>query len=561
MRTAGRKRRKHIGRAALPLAIALAGVKLISVDAASAYYVGPSYLKVSGLGGGARQSPFEDWVRAEAYYWGERPQLREIRGTTAPKNDLLFTGPRAPEKGPGMLALSVDKSSPALKPLMEACHSGARIVEVTFAESSELERHPQEHGPRPSDVPDYYEYGLKGVSLTCPVIANAPEQALTVHFDQIEWLNYRPQPMPRAISAEPARLPPAPLSGASKVFVISWFAAVADSRDDQCPRMNTKPSQEDYYALMSKERAAAQRAFLADKGGANTTYLPYRGPDEMNATLLPGIVADPGHVAPEADVVQGFDLDGDDGSGPPPPHIRKHKNFVSPDGRSGIDNQLFTVEGCVEGFRRKGFLPMIFNESRRSGRPTALIEISGIDDERNDNDVAITIFYSTDDFRRSPTKVVLPDFTYRVTEDPEFTQDFARFRGKIVNGIVTTDPLQQLHIHEMLGIETTFIQPRLRLAILPDGTMKGVIGGYLDWRQRLAWQIFRSSDYENTIGFQVPAIYNAMKRAADGLQDPVTGEFNGISAAFEIEGVPAFIPPAQHRQLLAGVAIRHSQRK
>ena len=74
-------------------------------------------------------------------------------------------------------------------------------------------------------------------------------------------------------------------------------------------------------------------------------------------------------------------------------------------------------------------------------------------------------------------------------------------------------------------------------------------------------QIFRSSDYENTIGFQIPAIYNAMKRAADGLQDPVTGEFNGISAAFEIEGVPAFIPPAQHRQLMAGVTMRRTRPK
>jgi hypothetical protein len=34
-----------------------------------------------------------------------------------------------------------------------------------------------------------------------------------------------------------------------------------------------------------------------------------------------------------------------------------------------------------------------------------------------------------------------------------------------------------------------------------------------------------------------------MKRAADGLPDPLTGEFNGISAAFQIEGVQAFIPP------------------
>ena len=45
-------------------------------------------------------------------------------------------------------------------------------------------------------------------------------------------------------------------------------------------------------------------------------------------------------------------------------------------------------------------------------------------------------------------------------------------------------------------------------------------------------------------------MYNALKRAADGMQDPVTGECNGISSAYDIEGVPAFIPAAQYKTLL-----------
>jgi hypothetical protein len=332
-----------------------------------------------------------------------------------------------------------------------------------------------------------------------------------------------------------AKLQPAPKSGASKVFVISWFAASVDSRADQCPKVNTKATAADYYALLSKEQAAVERALYADKGGVPTGQLQFRGPNHMNVCLLPGIVADPGHVKPTA-------------------------NYVSPDGRTGIDNQLFTVEGCVEGFRRKGFLPMIFNEGRQVGRPSALLEISGIDDERNDNDVIVTVLYSTDDFTRSPTKVVIPDVTYRVTQNPQYTQSFARFRGKLVNGVLSTERIDRLHFHEVTGIETTFMQPQMRLTFLAYGKMTGVITGYVDWRQRLLWEIYRSSDYENTIGFQCPAIYNAMKRAADGLKDPVTGEFNGISAAFEIEGVPAFIPPAQHQQLATQASTPHTQR-
>jgi hypothetical protein len=466
---------------------------------------------------------------------------------------VQFPGARAPAKGPDMLAISVDKASPAVAAMMDKCRSGELIPEVVFSESSDLMRHPQEHGPRPSDVPDFYRYRLKGVHLSCPVAAGAPEQAFEVHFEQIEWLNTRRQPKPVPITAQPAALPPAPRSGRSKVFAISWFAPIADSRPDQCARMNTKPSQDDYYAQMSPERAAQQKAFLADKGGANTKYLPYRGPGEMNVTMLPGIVPDPGFAAPRVDVVRGFDLDGDDGSGPAPPRTRKHRNFVSPDGRHGIDNQLFVIQGCIAGWRRNGFLPMIGNEQRRAGGLSILVEVSGIDDEQNDDDVTISIYYSTDPIRRDATsKIILSDFTYRVSTDTQFSQDFVRFSGKIRNGVITTAPVDKIYMHEGPASTWSLRNARMRVELLPNGNMKATLGGYRDWREYLAMAFFRSSDYENTIGFQAPGMYDAVRRAADGLKNPVTGKYEGLSAAYEMEGIPAFIPPAQEKQLLAG---------
>lgn len=532
-----------------------AGAMLTGEDAQAQFYIGPSYLLLPGLTGDAKPSPYTNWIRTEARYWTKRPALPEIRGILSQKNDLLFTGPTAPASGPNVLAVSIDKNSRALQPLMERCRSGERIAEVRFAESSEIARHPQEHGLRPADVPRFYEYALTDVRLACPIVANAPEQAIQLHFAGIRWINFQPKSKPMEITARAASLPSVPRSGKTKTFAVSWFAAIADSHADQCARMNTKPTAADYFALMPAGKAAQLGAELAGKG-VGPDRMPYRGPDEMDVSLMPGIVPDPGHVSPQADIVQGLDLDGDDGSGAAPPGVRKHRNFISPDGRRGIDNQLFTVEGCVEGLRRKGFLPMIFNEGRAAGRPTALVEIAGIDDERNDDEVWVTVFYSADDLRRSPAKVVLPDFTYRVSDNPEFTQDFARFRGRIANGVLVTEAIDRLHVHEVTGIETTFVQPRLRIEFTPEGRMKGVIGGYLDWRKRLVFQIYRSSDYENTVGLQAPAIYNAMKRAADGLRDPLTGEFNGISAAFEIEGVPAFIPPEQRLALLSGKSPR-----
>ena len=546
----------------LARAVAATGLICGAQGASAQHYIGPSFIEVPGVAGGTKDKAHRGWVKAEGHYWTRKPPRREIRGISGTISSLQFTGSRAPAKGPDMLAISVDKASPALGGLMEKCRSGAAISQVTFSESSEMARHPQEHGPRPADIPDYYRYVLKNVRLTCPIVAAAPEQAFGLHFEEIEWVNTQRQPRPVAITAEPARLPKGPRSGTSKVFALSWFAPIADSKPDQCPKLNTKPSQDDYYALMSPERATQQRAFLADKGGASTVYLPYRGPDEMNVILLPGIVADPGFIAPQVDIVRGFDLDGDDGSGPAPSHTRKHRNYVSPDGRRGIDNQLFTVQGCIAGWRRNGFLPMIGNELRRAGGLSILVEVSGIDDPRNDNDVAVSIYYSTDPIRRDGTsKIVLPDYTYRVSAETQFSQDFVRFRGRMVDGVVTTGPIGRVTMHEGPASTWSLMQPRMRLEMLPDGTVKGELGGYRDWRQFLEMAFFQSSDYENTIGFQAPGMYNAVRRAADGLKDPVAGEFNGISAAYEFEGIPAFIPPSQNRQLLVGGAFKATARK
>lgn len=544
----------------LLLLAAATTIAFASTIPASAYYIGPSYLKVPGVDGGATHGKYGNWVRAEAHYWLRRPVINEIRGISGKESGLKFSGSHAPVTGPAMLTLAVGKDSPALAKMLTLCRRGEKLPELTYAESSELARHPQEHGPRPKDIPAYYEYALKGVTLSCPDVPGAPEQAFAVQFDSITWLNAKHQPKPIAINSAPAKLKSTPKSGASRTFIVSWFASIADSRPDQCPVMNRKPTQDEYFALMSPERAAEQRAALASKGGANTKLLPYRGPDEMNVTMLPGVVADPGHVAPQVDEVRGFDLDGDDGSGAPPQHTRAHKNYVSPEGQKGIDNQLFTVQGCIAGWRRDGFLPMIGNELRRAGGLSILVDVSGIDDPQNDKDVAVTILYSADPMKRDGTsKIVLPDYSFRVNDHPEFAKDYARFKGRIVDGVLTTDAIDRIHLHE--GPATTWMlaDARMRIEFKSDGGIKAVLGGYRDWREYLAFAFFRASDYENTIGFNSPGMYNAVRRAADGLKDPETGEFTGISSAYEMEGIPAFIPPEHGQRLRAGGAFRTNE--
>lgn len=525
------------------LAFAAAG----AAGPAMADYIGPSYLEVPGVRGNASAAPFRGWFRAEAHYWTKRPARKVIRGISGKESGLIFTTSNAPREGASVLSLSLDKRNPALAGLMALCRAGAPVPQLQFAELSEFARHPQEHGPRPADIPEHYRYVLKDAMLSCPEVADAPEQAIAISFKAIEWRNFAPSPPnPRPLTAQPASLRRGAKSGASRSFVVSWFAPVADAAENQCPQMNRKPTQDEYYALMSPERAAQQRTALAGSGGANTVVLPYRGPDEMNVILLPGIVADPGHVSPVADVVRGFDLDGKNGDA-------AHRDFTSPDGRRGIDNQLFTLLGCVEGWRRRGFLPMIGNELRRAGGLSILVDVSGIDDERNDGEVFVTLLYSADPMKRDGTsKIVLPDYTFRPNPNPEFSQDFVRFRGRLVDGVVMTDTLPLVTMHEGPTSTWSLFQARMRLELLADGTMKATLGGYRDWRQLLPMAFFQASDYENTIGFNAPAMYNAARRFADGLPDSETGALNGISAAYEMEGVPAFIPPEASAILARG---------
>src|SRR5690606_40796966 len=68
---------------------------------------------------------------------------------------------------------------------------------------------------------------------------------------------------------------------------------------------------------------------------------------------------------------------------------------------------------------------------------------------RSDEEVAVTILYSTDPMRRAGTsKAILSDYTFRVNDSPEYSQDFARFRGRIVDGVILTEPLDTIYMHE-----------------------------------------------------------------------------------------------------------------
>jgi hypothetical protein len=172
-----------------------------------------------------------------------------------------------------------------------------------------------------------------------------------------------------------------------------------------------------------------------------------------------------------------------------------------------------------------------------------LVEVSGIDDPRNDREVYVTMLYSLDAMAKSGSGAeILPDFTFHVTDNPQYTHYFSRIRGRIVDGVILTDTVDRFRLN--LGVygnppELDLAHARMRLELQPDGGLRGVLGGYRDWRDISSTYVSSTTEFYH--GFQQPALYNSLRRNADGMRNPVTGEFDGISTAYDMEGVPAFV--------------------
>jgi hypothetical protein len=521
-------------------------------------YIGDSFLSIPNQPGHWRGEDHKKWIRAEASEWqGIIQPPMSGPGDFLAGNKLWFGGPAAPRPGgDGKIVLSLGKQNPDVPKLMSLCASKAAVPEVDYAESADRSRPVLENGPRPANLPPYWEYKFKDAQvIDCPVLDGAEQQAIVITFQDIEWLNYDPAaPMGNKIVIPDeqifAVLPAEPKPGTMiKSYLITWIAPATDPGDEACPKLNAKPTEADVYRYMAPEDAAKMRAKYADKAFTYGSDTEHRGPHKLSVSAFPGIVPDdPAQIEPQTKVAEGLDLDGNDGTGAPPKGIRKHENFVSPDGRKGIDNQLLRVWGCVTGFRgRRGYSNQTPNARRADGNTVTLIEISNISNERNDNDVYVALIHAQDKPVRDNTgSRFIPGYTFRPTYNPNFAYYNVRVHAHIKDGVITTDVIPVWTYNPGQGPAGPLYRTQIRLEPRPDGSVKGIIGGYMDFRNR------GFGGYgEGLFNFQSSAVYYSMRRNADGLYDSASGEYHGISMAYEVDTVPAFLTPLPPEALAA----------
>jgi hypothetical protein len=250
----------------------------------------------------------------------------------------------------------------------------------------------------------------------------------------------------------------------------------------------------------------------------------------------PFAAIDPGEPEVAGRIADGFNLDGRIGD----------RDFVSPDGEKGIDNALYRAWGCDAPWRGNGnaTLDLRANDKMQEGLYTMVIRVSGIRNPMNDNDVTLEIGYSPDHIVKDARGNVATDFSYRIVK----TQQYSKMKAMIRNGLLETEQVAELHAPRIAWFydhtgDADFHQGRIRLVIGQDGNAKGLIGGYRNWRNLYAENTFAQDGGQQGIREHEDgvALYYALKRNADGMTDPKTGQNMGISTAYRITAAPAYV--------------------
>ncbi|HEY6644814.1 hypothetical protein [Povalibacter sp.] len=245
-------------------------------------------------------------------------------------------------------------------------------------------------------------------------------------------------------------------------------------------------------------------------------------------------------------VTYGLNLDGKIGP----------EDFSSPEGEPGVDNQLFRAIGCIGHYRVDGTIHHFENLFMRSYDDMRIVlELSDVDNLKNDDDVTVTTYRGSDGLLQDATgEGFIPGGTQRI--DMRFGKDYIySMKGKIVDGVLKTQPADRV----MLPWASTFgatghhVIRGFQLQLnLDTKTATGLMAGYVDvnaFRHQLntTW-----STHHHSYGqLSSPSLYKAMSRLADGYPDPKTGKNTAISSAITVKFVQTYVVhPEEEKQLV-----------
>jgi hypothetical protein len=188
------------------------------------------------------------------------------------------------------------------------------------------------------------------------------------------------------------------------------------------------------------------------------------------------------------------------------------------------------------------------NDKMQGGLYTVVMRISGNADPMNDDNATLEIGYSPDKITKNARGDVAADYSYRIAK----TEQYTKLKARIRNGVVETEQVENLHAPRLAWFydhagDADFRKGKIRLQIAPDGNAKGLIGGYRNWREIYTENTFAQDGGQQGIREHEDgvALYYALKRNADGMPDPKTGEKMGISSTYRVTAMPAYVVDAE----------------
>ena len=264
----------------------------------------------------------------------------------------------------------------------------------------------------------------------------------------------------------------------------------------------------------------------------------YRGyKRDIETYVNPFAAEDTGQPEVTGRIGDGFNLDGK----------IKPTDFVSPAGEKGIDNNLYRAWGCDAPWRGNGnaTLDLRANDKMQDGLYTMVIRVSGNQDPMHDSDATVEIGYSPDKIVKDARGGISIDYSYRILKSAQYT----RMKAKVKDGVVESEQVPELHspriawFYDQTG-DADFHQGRLRLKIAANGlSATGLLGGYRNWRELYTENTFAQDGGQQGIREHEDhvALYYALRRNADGMFNPRTGKYDGISSAYRITMASAFV--------------------
>lgn len=229
-------------------------------------------------------------------------------------------------------------------------------------------------------------------------------------------------------------------------------------------------------------------------------------------------------------IARGFDLDGilsedgdEEGCG--------HGDFVSPEGREGVDNQLAELWATLAplvGGQVHALLQNAINE----GRVLVVLELEGVDDLQNDDEVTLNVFRGVARPLIGTQGLISSDQTF----DYDYDSPLSTVSGlQLKDGTLIAGPLE-------LNIPITILSldiiakvefARVQLTLNDEGEMSGYLSGAMNVPELS--EALLNTDAQNEARIVVPFF----ERNADMV--PVDDTCTYISMGMAFEGTRAYI--------------------